>query len=525
MRIFFKFIVFFLFLLNLRAEAVFTPEEKLWMQNNPEISFVGDPAWLPFEGYSNGKYVGIVPDLLHLIESKSNLKFKIQKTSSWNESIKFIKNKKAMMISQSKNSNKKNQFFATKYYYDNPIVIVMAQKEKYVSSLHSIDEKRICVIRNAAFMPRLEEHYPQINFIYVNSIMEGLTSVSSGESDAFVHTLAQTSYLISKLQINNLRIVGKTEFNTKLGFGVLEENKILANIINKIIDDIKPYEKYDILSKWIRQKYVEKNDHTYLYIAIGIFTIILINGLLFYFRLKHETTKRMKVQDKMLENQARMAAMGEMMDAVAHQWKQPLNALSMYGDLFKDDYKEGNVNQEYVDDMLDGVHIQVEHMVNTLAEFRSFFRPNKDVEDVNILENLNAVLFLVKDEFLKNEIEVSLEIDSTINIKVIKNEFKHAILNIINNSKDAFNENDIKKRNIYIKAEKVGKKLMLSICDNAGGIPAYIIDDIFKANVTSKEKSNGTGIGLYMTYQIIEKSGGKITVKNQNDGACFLIKL
>jgi len=241
-------------------------------------------------------------------------------------------------------------------------------------------------------------------------------------------------------------------------------------------------------------------------------------------REREEIQKRL-TNEKLLIQQSKMAAMGEMMDAVAHQWKQPLNALSMYSEIIKSDFEEGSVDQEYIDEFSQNIQIQIDHMVDTLDEFRSFFRPNKENEAFTVSEVIDSVLFLTKDEFLKNRITVTVEAAKEIALQGSKNEFKHLILNIINNAKDAFNDNDIQeKRMITIRLlddEAAGRRIEIE--DNAGGIPEEIIPDIFKANVTTKAEGKGTGIGLYMSMQIAEKYGAKLMVKNMNAGACFTI--
>jgi len=235
-----------------------------------------------------------------------------------------------------------------------------------------------------------------------------------------------------------------------------------------------------------------------------------------------EIEKRL-YHEKMLLQQSKMAAMGEMMDAVAHQWKQPLNALSMYSDIIKSDFKDGLVDQKYVEQFKDDMQVQIDHMVNTLDEFRTFLRPNKADEMFSLLSIVHSVLFLIKDDLLKNRITVNIEQKDHIDIDGSSNEFKHLVLNIINNAKDAFNDNNIEKRKITIRLinDKEGKRLEIE--DNAGGIPDHIIDDIFKANITSKEEGKGTGIGLYMSTQIATKHQALLSVKNQNDGACFTV--
>jgi len=235
-----------------------------------------------------------------------------------------------------------------------------------------------------------------------------------------------------------------------------------------------------------------------------------------------EIAKRLQ-NEKMLLQQSKMAAMGEMMDAVAHQWKQPLNALSMYAEIIKGDYEDGNIDQAYIDQFRNDIQMQIDHMVNTLDEFRTFFKPNKEDENFQLLAVINSVLILTKDDLLKNRITVSIDQSDPIFMDGSANEFKHLVLNILNNAKDAFNDNNIEKRKISIRLIKDAQGKRLEIEDNAGGIPDEIIDDIFKAHITTKEEGKGTGIGLYMSTQIATKHNAVLSVKNHNDGACFTV--
>lgn len=238
--------------------------------------------------------------------------------------------------------------------------------------------------------------------------------------------------------------------------------------------------------------------------------------------VKSEISKR-QAQEKVLQQQSKMAAMGEMMDAVAHQWKQPLNALSLYSDLIKGDFETGKIDESYIKQYCDDTHLQISHMVNTLDEFRTFFRPNKINENFNLYDIIESVLLLTKDEFLKHSINVEIDNQHDIVIHGSANEFKHLILNIINNAKDAFHDMEIQNKKIIIRLSCTGNTNKLEIEDNAGGIPKNILPHIFKANVTSKSEGKGTGIGLYMSAQIAQKHAATLSVVNQNDGACFTV--
>ena len=226
----------------------------------------------------------------------------------------------------------------------------------------------------------------------------------------------------------------------------------------------------------------------------------------------------------MLLQQSKMAAMGEMMDAAAHQWKQPLNALSMYNELLRSDFEEGIVDLEYIKTYHKNIQIQINHMVTTLDSFRSFFRPNKENQRFKLIDIIDSVLFLMKDELMKNSINVTIERKDPIAINGSENEFKHLLLNIISNARDAFVENEIAHRKIIIRLIDGGNGKRMEIEDNAGGIPENIIADIFKPNVTSKSEGKGTGIGLYMSTRIAEKHHANLSVENRNGGACFIIR-
>lgn len=504
----------------------FTPEENLWMKEHPIVTYVGDPSWLPYEGYDKTQnYIGLVPDLLQLASNNVALTFKHIDTKTWQESLTKITTHSVMMISQSHVSNKSTNLNFTKSYLEDPIVIVMQKGEKYVASIYQIRHKKIGLINNSTTTPLFQKRYNAINFYIFASAQEGLEAVATGKVDAFLCSLPRAGYLIGKKQLNNLRIVGKSKIATKLGLGISKNDPILLAIMNKLITNVSEAQVQATLAKWSRQKYLPKPDYTALKFTSAAFIFIVILGVVFYLRLRHESQARIHAQNIMLQQQSKMASMGEMMDAVAHQWKQPLNALSMYSDLMKSDFEEGNVDKKYVDEMLEGVQLQIHHMTSTLSEFRNFFRPNTTIENFKLLALVESVLFLVKDEFLKNNINVELNIDTNILLHGNKNEFKHLILNIINNAKDAFNSQNTPQRSIIIQAKQNAKEVIITISDNAGGIPLEVIDHVFEANVTTKEAEAGTGIGLYMSAQIVEKMQGHIKVDNLFDGAVFTITL
>ncbi len=240
---------------------------------------------------------------------------------------------------------------------------------------------------------------------------------------------------------------------------------------------------------------------------------------------KIKEQKESALQKEMLQKQSRLASMGEMIDAIAHQWKQPLNSISMMSDMLKDDFKNELVDEEYIDELDETLHMQIDHMVNTLGEFRNFFRPSTKNEYFYLQDVLDSVEILLKDELLSQNINLNVNIQNNLKLHGNKNEFKHLFINLINNSIDAFNEKNIQERTIFIRAYIENKKTYIEIEDNAGGVAQSVIDDIFKPNVTTKQDSKGTGIGLYMSEQIVSKNHATINVHNSEIGAFFTVCL
>ncbi len=230
-------------------------------------------------------------------------------------------------------------------------------------------------------------------------------------------------------------------------------------------------------------------------------------------------------QEKLLIQQSKLAAMGEMIDAVAHQWKQPLNIVNIIASKIKM-YINMNIpiTDETLVELSDEVIVQIKHLTNTIDEFRLFLRPNRKKQKINIHKMVSSVINLLKNELVKHNVEVEIIGNDKLEILIIENEFQHIFINIINNAKDAFlDKNKLISKKIIIDVKENIDNIIITIDDNAGGIPNNIIDSIFQANVTTKEK--GTGIGLYMSTQIVEKNNGTLSVENTKDGTKFTIKL
>ena len=234
--------------------------------------------------------------------------------------------------------------------------------------------------------------------------------------------------------------------------------------------------------------------------------------------VKEKTDENIK-QLEILQQQNKLASMGEMIGAIAHQWRQPLNEISIAIQNLKYDYEDGLITEEYLNDFIQSTKKVIKFMSDTIDDFRNFYRVEKKKEHFNVKDAVQRVLSIQKAQLVNNNIEVTL-IGEGFEIVGYKNEFQQVILNLLNNAKDILLQNKIKDAKITIEL----KNKTIYLRDNGGGIPLEIINRIFEPYFTTKEQGKGTGMGLYMSKMIIEENiKAKLDVSNTPEGAEFRI--
>ncbi len=278
---------------NSHTPFVLSAEEQQWLKQHPVIRFAGDPNWLPYEAFDDdGNYVGIVAEYLKLIEKKLNFSFERVPTKTWSETLFRVEQGEIDVISETSDSSLRKQLLFTQTYLSSPIVVVMADHESYVESIEEIKHKRVAMIQQYGYIDTIRNAHPDVNFVEVPSIQLGLTAVSTGKVDALIATLAQASYHISDLGINNVRIVGKTEFSTRLAFGVKKEHRPLVTMINRALADISLSEKQQILDNWGRYKFVSRVDYSLIIGLVVVFVIFAALILYWNRKLAREVSLR-----------------------------------------------------------------------------------------------------------------------------------------------------------------------------------------------------------------------------------------
>ena len=229
-------------------------------------------------------------------------------------------------------------------------------------------------------------------------------------------------------------------------------------------------------------------------------------------KLNFEKKDNLK-KDKLLAQRGRLAVMGEMMGAIIHQWKQPLNGISIASSAIDMYIMMDDFDKEMLLTQTKTISGQIQYMDTTINDFRGFFK-EQPKSRYELSSCVNKVLKLVGKVYDTQHIKFDLELEDKLYIMGYPNEINQVIINIFNNARDIILENEVEIKIVFVKIYKEENKAILTISDCAGGIPDDIIDKIFNPYVTTKSDDKGTGIGLDISKNIIEKVEGSLTASN-----------
>jgi len=239
-----------------------------------------------------------------------------------------------------------------------------------------------------------------------------------------------------------------------------------------------------------------------------------------------KSVKELREKDLIMFQQSRLAQMGEMLSMIAHQWRQPLNAIASTNTALKLKAMMGKADKDIIIESADKITFYIKHLSSTIDDFRDFFKPKKEKQKTNFDILVESALLIVKPSLDDKKIKVVTELNSHNTFVSYANELKQVILNLIKNAEDALADKNIQEPLIVLKSYEKEHKYILEVMDNAGGIPEDIAAKIFDPYFSTKMKKDGTGLGLYMSKIIVEDHcKGKLEVKNHKDGALFRIIL
>jgi PAS domain S-box-containing protein len=403
------------------------------------------------------------------------------------------------------------------------LVAAVAGYLLYIRLVHSRKKERESEARYHAVVKQASEGIILVdavdkNILEVNTALTELLGYSKTEltgmnlNDIFAGDPADLSMDVDQVRARKQQFLGERRFRRKNGDLLIVE--ISANIISGEKCEILCMVVRDITErKRAEQELKEKKEQ-----------LELLNSTLEQ-RVLEEVAKN-REKDIILIQQNRQAALGEMLDHIAHQWKQPLTTISLTVQLLEEAYLRGELTDKVVEESVGKTESLVQHMAQTIAVFRDFYRPDKKKKEFNIKDSIDMALSFIAPALRFDSIVVDLEADPQLSAVGYPKEFTQVLLNILANARDALNETKPAKPWLKIRGVAEGNKAVVTITDNAGGIPEAIIGKIFDPYFSTKGANGGTGVGLYMSKNIIEKNmEGRLGVRQIDNGAEFRIEV
>lgn len=281
-----------------------TKEELNFIKNKKEITYCIDPNWMPFEKNIESKHIGITADYFKIFQEELSIPFKFVPTTNWSESLSFIENKKCDFLSLLIVSEKRKKFLNfTKPYLQSPLVVVTRNDEIFISSILDIENKKVGIVKDYAFIEILKEKYPNLNIVEVKDIEDGLNRVKSKELYGFIDTLTTVAYMIQNKYVTQLKISGKFDETLDLSIGTRYDEPLLTNIFNKVINNVSSEDKQIIINKYTSIKVEEKMDYKQIVLWV-LGTIFLFGIILFIFinanlKLTKEIRKREEIEKRL----------------------------------------------------------------------------------------------------------------------------------------------------------------------------------------------------------------------------------
>lgn len=368
--------------------------------------------------------------------------------------------------------------------------------EKPIRYLDMALGKLVVTIDMAPSLAGDREHHRMLAMILLGILVILVITIALTLELAVLSPVRQLSAAARELALRN--------FNTALPGISNDEVGILVGSFSSMRHDLSNYHS-ELIHEIAERKLAEEK-------------LKQLNETLEQRVLKEVNSNRQK--DIILIQQSRLAAMGEMVHNIAHQWRQPLSALGLLISNIQDDFSFKTMTKESLDEDVATAYRLINRMSTTIDDFRNFFRPDREKSQFDIAEAAKDAAFILEAAIQNNHIELKTNLSSHFWVLGFANQYAQAVLNLLVNAKEAILAKHIKNGNIYIELHEENGCAVLTVEDNAGGIPEDVLPRIFDPYFTTKDQ--GSGIGLYMVKMIIEKNmGGHIEAVNTERGAKF----
>lgn len=515
------------------TQLYLTQQEKAYIENHPKVKVCLHNNIFPIDGYKDGKFVGIAADIYELISKSTGLQFSPIPSSSAKQLRDNISQKKCDLLSlYATNSHRFENLVATKRFLKSNFTFITTLDKPFFNGMQDLRHK-VILTQLQPFKEYLLHYFPYLKIEVVSDTNAMIKKLLKGKAYTIVTLDEQADYLINKYGYGKLKINGffPKDYTFYGGIGVQKDVPLLKSILEKAIAHISKEDINHITNSWKLTRYTKVTDYSLL-VKVLIVVALLFAVMLYYQRkLKYFNARlERKMQeivkkDEILTMQSKQAVMGEMLSMIAHQWRQPLNTITLQiSNLQIREMMQEKVDRKELLEVLSEINSTVLYLSETVDDFKTYFRPDKETTQVTLKELLLRVQNFISARLRSSQVELVLDVDEEILLETYPNELIQVFLNILNNAVDAYNERKSEKKKIVISGVSDGEIVRVSIHDDAGGIAEAVLHKLFEPYYSTKGK-NGTGLGLYMSKMIIEKQfNGTISVRSEGESTTFDVR-
>lgn len=542
-----------------------TTEERQFLQENHTLKLCVTPGYMPFETATpTGQHIGIAADYMRLVASRLGIKLDLVISNGWSETMDFAYSRKCDFTALPRETEKRKKYLDfTRSYFEAPNVLVTRDDEQLVANLDAVIDQPLSVGRSSATLAALERDYPDKSFVPVDSVEEGLRRVSAGREFGHIAVLTNVTYLINKTRLSNLKITGHTPYDYKMAVGARNDQPLLTSIFDKAIATISDAEHQEIFARWNRIRVEGEVDYTLIWRASAVLALILIAITAWNRNLARVNTQLAEAHSKLeqahaeLQNtqqqlvmQEKMASLGTLTSGVAHEINNPANFTyasahliheeldrlykflrNLAGGDKADDTVLASIKQElaklhaHADTASEGAR----RIKNIVKDLRIFTRLDEaEKSDAQIADVVSSTVHLIRTQH--TDIDFITQLDFNPEYECFPSKLSQVFMNILVNACDAIAERQQQepdlKGTIAIRSMKSGQYLLIEIEDNGCGMSEATQDKLFEPFFTTKDVGTGTGLGMAISFGVMQDHGGDIAVTSAiGKGSNFVIRL
>jgi len=478
-------------------------------------------------------------------------------SSSSKESLKtHIQKKQCDILSVYSSKVESSKFLKPTKSFATTSFTLISELDKSFSSRPSLLKGKILLTQFEWYKKYLLSLYPYLIIHTIEDKNKMIETLLHDEAYAIITLDDQADYLISKYGYGKLKINGflAKEEPLELSVGVQKDELLLYQVVQKALKSIPQKVIQSSMNRWRMTRYESREDYSLIFTVLGVMSLILVIMIYYQKKLRNfntelenlvnektralreineylEETVAQKVdeliqKDEILTVQSKQAVMGEMISMIAHQWRQPLNTITLkISNLQIQQMMGKEINATELNSAFDEINSTIGYLSETVDDFKTYFHPDKEKEVVEIDELLSKAINFVLPRAKAEGIKLGITQPSTIEMQVYPNELIQVLLNIFNNAIDVYMQRERNDKFIEVYAENRANEVWIYIKDQAGGIKQEHLGKLFEPYFSTKGK-NGTGLGLYMSQMIIEKQfSGKIQVQTQGETTSFIIQI